>query len=495
MSLKRQTLWSFLPLATLTVLNLVSVPLFYRYLGPEMYALWFYVQTLGSSFGFIDFGMGVAVGRYLGVALGRGDRAAAKEYWATGNATAIPFILCMAAVFSAVGAIFGPRWFNVAAANIPLLRWSFIAGGASLFLSYYLVFWNVLSQAHLDFKFISLVRVSATILQIIPAIILARLTSNPLVLILWTLFIAICELVVFILHARSNYAIGLNFGEASLARLKEMASYTGKSFATILVNSIFGSIDRLLAGRLALPVDFASYTIASNLGSRLSAFSYAAAAPVFNNTSRSTGDPAAMRPARIYDETFGFLIGWYALAIVGAAVWSLPAAEIWLGPVAGARVAPFLPPLVLAYSLTAISILSSTQLGALNRVGTQALFGLLSGVLTIPCVYAGWKIAGIPGLAWGFLASRTTLIAQDIFLIHFVGARGWFSVHTWTQIFAQAAVGSLFLPLRNSAHASVPLTIFLMLLHATLASCWIMRRSFLRVTRDCAARFRRALSS
>lgn len=475
MSLKRQTLWSFLPLATLTVLNLVSVPLFYRYLGPEKYALWFYVQTLGSSFGFIDFGMGVAVGRYIGVAIGKGDRAAVKGYWATGNVTAIPFLLVMAVVFAFVGVTFGPKWFNVATVDIPLLRSCFVAGGASLFLSYYLVFWNVLSQAYLDFKFISLVRVGATLLQIIPAIILARLTGNPFVLIVWTVSVAIVELIVFVVHSKANYQIGLNLREASMMRLKEMGAYTGKSFATILVNSAFGSIDRLLAGRLALPVDFASYTIAGNLGSRLSAFSYAAAAPVFNNTSRSAGDPTATSAAQIYNDTFNFLIGWYTLVVVGVAVWSYPAAQLWLGPVAGERVAPFLPPLVLAYSLTAISIISSTQLGALNRVGTQALFGLVSGLFTIPCVYLGYKIAGVGGLAWGFLVSRIVLVIQDIFLIRTTGAAGWLSPRTWLHIFAHVAFGCLIVVLRNFVSGSIALTLLLALFHGGTVSLWLLR--------------------
>ena len=43
MNLKRQTLWSIVPLLVITLINLVSVPLFYRFLGPVLYALWFYV--------------------------------------------------------------------------------------------------------------------------------------------------------------------------------------------------------------------------------------------------------------------------------------------------------------------------------------------------------------------------------------------------------------------------------------------------------------------
>src|SRR3982074_1770435 len=99
MSIKKQTLWSMAPLLAVTIVNLVSVPLFYRFLGPEMYALWFYVLTFTGSFGFLDLGIGVAVGRYIGVALGRKDHEAVREYWATGNAMVIPLLGIMAVIF------------------------------------------------------------------------------------------------------------------------------------------------------------------------------------------------------------------------------------------------------------------------------------------------------------------------------------------------------------------------------------------------------------
>src|SRR6476646_9714686 len=151
MSLKKQTLWSMAPLLVITVVNVFSVPLFYRYLGPEMYALWFYVITFSGAFGFMDLGLGVAVGRYIGVAIGRGDQEAVREYWATGNAMVIPLLGIMAVTFIIIGVGFGPKWFNVAPANVGLLRWSFVAGGVGLFLSYYCQFWLILSQAYLDF--------------------------------------------------------------------------------------------------------------------------------------------------------------------------------------------------------------------------------------------------------------------------------------------------------------------------------------------------------
>jgi O-antigen/teichoic acid export membrane protein len=78
MNLKTQTLWSILPLLSVTAINILSVPLFYRYLGSEYYAIWLYVLAFTSAFGFTDLGLGVSVGRFVGVALGKGDTAACR---------------------------------------------------------------------------------------------------------------------------------------------------------------------------------------------------------------------------------------------------------------------------------------------------------------------------------------------------------------------------------------------------------------------------------
>lgn len=475
MSLKSQTLWSSAPLVVITGLNLISVPLFYRYLGAEMYALWFYVQTLSGSFGFMDLGLGTAVGRYLGVSLASGDRDAVKAYWGTGNLTAIPLLCLMAGIFILLGTVFGPRWFNVAPQNRTLLRLCFALGGMGMFLAYYNLLWNVLSQAQLDFKFLSLVRIGITFLGIIPSLILARLTGSPLILICWGIGVGLVQLAVFIIHARLTYRIGFEIRHASFARLREMASYIAKTFATIVINSLFGSVDRLIAGKLALPQAFASYTIASNVGGRLSAFSMAAAAPVFNNTSRSGDDLQA--PARIYDEAFRFLIGWYALAVVWIAVWHQPAATAWLGATAGARVSPLLSPLVLAYAFTSISIISSSQLGALNKVGVQAIFHLVSGVLTLPAVYFGWKWGGLYGLTLGFLVSRLPLFVQDLYLIRLIGAGGWLSRRTFLLLLAQGAVGGIFVLLRNVLPGSLIGLLSLACLHAGGVGAWLIWQS------------------
>ena len=51
-SLKNQTVWSAMQILFTSVISIVSVPIYFRVLGDQMYAMWFYVGTLTGAFGF-----------------------------------------------------------------------------------------------------------------------------------------------------------------------------------------------------------------------------------------------------------------------------------------------------------------------------------------------------------------------------------------------------------------------------------------------------------
>ncbi len=482
MSIKRQTLWSIAPLVVATVINVASVPLFYRYLGPEMYALWFYVLTFTGAFGFMDLGLGVAVGRYVGVALGQNDLQAVREYWGTGNAVAIPLLAAMALIFAVIGATFGPSWFNVAPPFVSLLRWSFVAGGVGLFLSYYGQFWLILSQAHLDFRFLSLLRIGTSLLQIIPSIILAWGTHNPLILVCWAAAVAALQLAIFVRHAKKTYSLGFDLSHAGWSRVHEMAAYTGKTFVSLLVNSLFGSADRLVLGKLAPPAVFTNYAIASNAGSRILGLSAAAMGPVFSNTNRAIGQGGRESVASVYNEIFDFTFPWYALVSIWVLFWHPVLLRFWLGANLGAAVTPLFVPLVIGCCLTGISNISTAQLGSLNRVGTGLAFNMATCLLLVVGVYFGWHWNAVVGVAWAFLGSRIVLVAQDFFVIRLIRAGGWLATQTWKNLGLQLAVGLAFFfsgliwP-RSSAWQLLPA-----FLHGGCVATWLLRhpaRSFL----------------
>src|SRR5215467_3321165 len=133
MSLKKQLLWNLAPIVVISAVNLFSVPLNFRFLGAELYGIWLWVLSLNGTFGFADLGLGVIVGRFVGVALGRGDQQAVREYWGTGNLIVLPFIGLIALLFTVLGVIWGPKGFNVSPSNESMLRLCFIPAGLGLF--------------------------------------------------------------------------------------------------------------------------------------------------------------------------------------------------------------------------------------------------------------------------------------------------------------------------------------------------------------------------
>jgi O-antigen/teichoic acid export membrane protein len=461
-------------MVVVTGINLVSVPLFYRFLGPEHYALWLYVLTLSGAFGFMDLGLGVAVGRFIGIALGTNDRAAIRAYWGVGNAVGIPLVGLMALLFVLMGTVFGAQWFKVPPNDAELLRLSFIVGGIGMFLNYYGNFWLILSRTFLEFRFVSILQTITALLQVVPAILIAWLAASPLWLLTWNAIVAGLQLLVLILHGRKTYGLGMCLLDASVQRLREMGSFIGKVFSSLLINSLFASIDRIILGRLASPAAFAHYSICANVGGRLHSLSGAAMGPVFCNTSRAVGAGHTTSVAAIYDEMFHFLFGWYLLICTWTAPWNPLVIRLWLGESLGHQVAPLFLPIIIAASISAVSSISAAQLGPLNRLGVGVAFNVILGLSTAMGVWAGWQIGGVLGVAWGILISRSVLIIQDIIVIRIIGGGGWLALATWRQILVLTLLSGCFHVVSGMTSKYIHWQLVLAVLHAALGVGYLL---------------------
>src|SRR4051812_21663913 len=122
----------------------------------------------------------------------------------------------------------------------------------------------------------------------------------------------------------AKYEFGIKWKLARMQRMCEMSSYTTKTFLTLVVNNILGGVDRLALGRLAVPVDFARYSICSNAGARISALSVAIMGPIFGQGSRAVG-AGGNKNAEIYEEAFEFVFGWLVLISIWICIWKRPA--------------------------------------------------------------------------------------------------------------------------------------------------------------------------
>ncbi len=410
-----------MPILVTSVVSVVSVPLYFRVLGDQMYAMWFYVGTLTGAFGFMDLGVGVAVGRFIGVAMGRNDQTAVEEYWATGNAVILPFVLFFAILFVMVGGIWGPEWFKVSGADAATLRWAILWGGVGLFFSYYGQMWNILAQAHLDFKYLSILRTWTGLLSTLGTVGVALLSKNVAVIMAYSTALSLLQFVLLYFRGNNHYKLPLKISHFRMSRLIEMLPYTLKTFGQLLSGSVLGSVDRVFLGRLAPAADFAAFGVSQNIGGRISGLSVAIMGPIFNNTARGVGGDRSKKPIDVYRESFKFMFPWYSLVIVGVFYWSAPVTEFWLGAKYGNAVGQTFPWIVAALCLNAIANISGAQLGGLNRVGTGLLIQTLASLMSAAGVAAGWYWGGIAGAAVGFFSARLAFVLQDALVRKWVG--------------------------------------------------------------------------
>lgn len=198
--------------------------------------------------------------------------------------------------------------------------------------------------------------------------------------------------------------------------------------------------------------------------------------PVFHQTSRAVGKGNRASVAAIYNETFDFTFGWYALAAIGTVFWHPIVLRLWLGQELALQVAPAFTPLVVAFCLSSVATISTAQLVPLNRAGVELGFGIINTICLGLFAIAGWFWGGLGGVAWGVLASRIVVVAQDLYVIRLVGGGGWLALRTWRHLLAQCAVGAAFfaaswLLLPQSTYW----TIAPAALHGTLVAGWLLR--------------------
>lgn len=422
-NLRSQTLWSSMPILITSVLSIVSVPIYFKVLGEEMYAMWFYVGTLTGAFGFIDLGLGVAVGRFIGIAMGAGDQQAVKEYWSTGNVIVLPLIGVFATAFILAGFAWAPNWFRVAEKDVSTLRWAMFFGGLGLFFNYYGQMWNILAQANLDFRYLSIVRTLFSLGSAIASLLIALIYPNVATIVAMTSLLAVGQFALLYFRGNRTYNLPVRFSLFRLDRLREMLPFTLKTFGQLLSGSIIGSLDRIYLGRVAPALDFAAFNVSLNIGSRLNGLSVAVMGPVFHNTVRGIGMDKGSNAASVYRDSFNFMFPWYSLISITAFFWAKPVTDLWLGERYGSAVEYCFPWVIGAMCIQAMANISGAQLGGLDRVGTSLILQTLSSIISLLGVLAGWSLAGISGAAIGFFFSRFVFIIQDIIVRRCIGIK------------------------------------------------------------------------
>jgi O-antigen/teichoic acid export membrane protein len=422
MNIRRQTLWNLGPMIVKTGVSILSVRIFYHGLGAEMYALLLYVYAMTGTFGFMDLGIGNALARYMGMALGEKNQSDLQEFWSVGIRVGLFFTAAFALVFMAGGVLLGPVWFNIHPDNRTMLQWCFALGGINLFLSYASSLWDRACQVHLNFAFINKVGLLFFLLQIVPSMYLASRFGLPSYLLLWGSVVLTIKFAVFIVYVERQYGHRLVPHCAfSWSHFRKMRIYMLKSFSSLLAGNMFSALDRIVLGRLADPSSFAHYGIAFNGGSKIQALSTSFMGPVFCNTNLLIkGKDQSVTPSQVYDYTCRMMLDWLFLAMTATLFFSHPILVVWLGSDLADNVNPLFLPVFLACCLNAFANLSRAILSSIDRVGFMTICTVVTGLSAAALCFTGYSLWGVKGAAYGYLASRIVVVCMD-----YITTRRW----------------------------------------------------------------------
>lgn len=202
--------------------------------------------------------------------------------------------------------------------------------------------------------------------------------------------------------------------------------------------------------------------------------------PVFFQTNRAVGKGAREQAAAIFNETFDWTFGFYALGAIWTIFWHPIFLRLWLGTDLAQKVTPAFTPLVVAFCLSGVGMISSAQLASLNRLGVELIFVIIRTICTGLFAFVGWYWGGLAGVAWGMLASRIPLVLQDIYAIRLIGGGGWLAWRTWRHLLAQFTVGGAFFSVSRVLPVASFWLILPAVLHGGLVMAWLTRHQLKR---------------
>lgn len=273
MSLRKNTLLNLLGVGIPTVITLLTVPHYLRLIGAERYGALTVLWSLMGYFGFMDLGMGRAVGQFLAGSAGKSALQRSGIVWTALISTTLIGVL--AGVMFWISSDFilthwismSPDRLKEALAAVPwfILGIPLLLGGAVLI--------GALQGRQMFLAKNVLTILTASLGQIIPLAVAASGRVGIDSLVPAMLFARIVTIVMNFWYCRHRLPLGRTV-RFQLSYLKPLLKYGGWVSLISILEDLLESIDRLAIGAFAGAKAVALYTVPYNTVAKVRTLSY-----------------------------------------------------------------------------------------------------------------------------------------------------------------------------------------------------------------------------
>ncbi len=357
------------------------MPFVVRAIGDRWYGMWTLVGTLIGYYGYFDFGLSVAVQRFLARAIGQGDETEVNRLLTTALALFI-WLSAAALVFSVIAVLVAPH-FLADADEIRVFRIVVMILGLNVAVSFLAAPVNGLFAGHMLFDVATTLQLFMLILRTALIVWFMRAGYSIVALAVITFSVGLMENAARVWYARrlfpkSHVARGLYAPD----RLRELFAYGGKTFINQLAELLRFQVSHAV---IAVFINLSAVTMFNIAGTLAYYFRSLILAlvgvlvPMYARQ-QADGDRAGLSTSHLFTTKLASVVavlGGGAMFIFGEAF-----IRLWMGP----EYIEAYPPLAVLAVATAAFMTQQPAVAmiyGLGRVGTLAKASIAEGVANL----------------------------------------------------------------------------------------------------------------
>jgi O-antigen/teichoic acid export membrane protein len=216
----QNSFWNIFEVLVSPLILFISIPLFLTQLGTENYGIWMFVNTIVVLLQSLNLGLNTSTYKHVSSALSTEDEAQIKQTLST-NLSLTLLLSLIGFVIIGIIAFFILQ-FNVfidASVQKSTLIYSLFLGGFILFSKLTEQILYAIYRAFEDFKYVTFISISSKIITVLGSVIIAYLTHNIVLVLLYNAFIGLCFLFInyrFIRRFLSFYRFQFQLTKAAI---------------------------------------------------------------------------------------------------------------------------------------------------------------------------------------------------------------------------------------------------------------------------------------
>lgn len=289
-----------------SLLGLILVPVYLRYLGIEAYGLIGFFVSLQVLISFLDLGLSTTTNREVA----RGLKTRENQEWTRDLIRTLEVIYGLIALVIAIGFFLAAdwlatRWVNVEQLSISTVKFAAIIFGISLALRWPVALYSGVLQGSEKQVLYNCLYVGISTLRGVGAALVVAFVSRTIVAYLvWQLATAVFELFVMGLAAWKTLRLdSLPSPRVDFSSLKDVWWYSASVGANSLMAALIKQLDRLLLSKLLLLQQVGYYTTANTVYSAVGLFTFPIASAAFPRFSALIAEKNDKELAATYHKT------------------------------------------------------------------------------------------------------------------------------------------------------------------------------------------------